>query len=114
MPSRRSLRRRIYFPIIPQPKKKVNRAKDTKLVKMYQTVRKRHGVFGGYALYIRTRPGIPGRDDGLALRTLAVVDLGQTAFGSFPEPVVQVYAGFLHGPADHIIADIPGTGEEVA
>ena len=23
-------------------------------------------------------------------------------------------AGFLHGPADHIVADVPGAGEEIA
>ena len=45
---------------------------------------------------------------------LAVVELGQTAFAGFTEPMVQVHAGFLHGPANHIIADIPGAGEEIA
>ena len=45
---------------------------------------------------------------------LPCVDLGEAAFAGFPEAVVQVDAGFLHSPADHIIADVPGAGEEVA
>ena len=44
----------------------------------------------------------------------SAVDLGQAAFAGFPEPMVQIHTGFLHGPADHIIADIPGAGEEIA
>ena len=42
------------------------------------------------------------------------VDLGQTAFTGFPEAVVQIDTGLMHGPADHIVADITGAGEEVA
>ena len=42
------------------------------------------------------------------------VKLGQAAFAGFPEAVVQVYTGFLHGPAYHIVTDITGTGEEIA
>ena len=44
----------------------------------------------------------------------AVIELGQAAFAGFAEAVVQVDAGFLHGPADHVIADVPGAGEQVA
>ena len=51
---------------------------------------------------------------GKLLFLFAVVNLGKTAFAGFPEPVVQVDAGFLHGPADHIIADVTGAGEEIA
>ena len=45
---------------------------------------------------------------------LSCVDLGQAAFAGFPEAVVQIDAGFQHGPADHIVADISRAGEEVA
>ena len=45
---------------------------------------------------------------------LSVIDLRQATFAGFPETVVQVDAGLMHGPADHIIADIPGAGEEIA
>ena len=50
---------------------------------------------------------------GVLLLDPAGINLGQTALGSFPEPMVQVDAGFVHSPADHIVADIPGAGEEV-
>ena len=43
-----------------------------------------------------------------------VVDLCQATFAGFPETVIQIDAGFLHSAADHIIADISGTGKEVA
>ena len=45
---------------------------------------------------------------------LSSIKLGKTAFTGFPEAVVQVNAGFFHGPADHIVADPAGAGEEVA
>lgn len=43
-----------------------------------------------------------------------VIQLGQAAFAGFPETPVQVHAGFVHGPADHVVADVPRAGEEVA
>ena len=46
--------------------------------------------------------------------TFAVVELGQAAFAGFPEAVVQVDAGLLHGPADHVVADVSGACQEVA
>ena len=46
--------------------------------------------------------------------TLTVIELGEAAFAGFAEPVVKVHAGFLHGAANHIIADIPGAGKEIA
>ena len=46
--------------------------------------------------------------------SLAVIKLGQAALAGFPEAVVQVHAGFPHGPADHVVADVPGAGEEIA
>ena len=42
------------------------------------------------------------------LFSFAVIELCQAAFAGFPEAVVQVDAGLMHGPADHIVADIPG------
>lgn len=42
------------------------------------------------------------------------VDLGQTAFAGFTEAVAEIDAGFVHGTAHHIVADIAGAGEEVA
>ena len=52
------------------------------------------------------------------MRTLSpptpFIDLCQSAFAGFPEAAVQVDAGFVHGPANHVVADIPGAGEEVA
>ena len=48
------------------------------------------------------------------MSALAVVQLGEAAFAGFPEPVIQVDAGFLHGPADHVVTDVTGTGEEIA
>ena len=45
--------------------------------------------------------------------SFAVVELCQTALAGFTETVVEVDAGFVHGAADHIIADIPGAGEEI-
>ena len=45
---------------------------------------------------------------------LSGVDLGQAAFAGFAEAVAQVDAGLVHGPADHVVADVTGTGEEVA
>lgn len=50
----------------------------------------------------------------MVLCALSVVELGQTAFAGFLEAVVQMDAGFFHSPADHIVADISGAGEEVA
>ena len=44
----------------------------------------------------------------------AVIELGEAAFGGFPEAVVQVYTCLLHGPADHIVADISGACQEIA
>ena len=44
----------------------------------------------------------------------ALVNLCQTAFAGLAEPVVEVDAGFFHGAAYHIIADISGAGEEIA
>ena len=44
----------------------------------------------------------------------AGVDFCQSAFAGFPETVIQIDTGFVHGTADHIIADVPGAGEEVA
>ena len=45
---------------------------------------------------------------------LASVDLGQTALTGFTETVIQVDAGLVHGTADHVIADISGTGQIIA
>jgi len=45
---------------------------------------------------------------------LAVVELGKAAFAGFPEPMIQIHAGFLHGPADHVVADVTGAGQEIA
>ena len=45
---------------------------------------------------------------------LSVIDLRQAAFAGFPEAVVQVDTGLMHGSTDHVIADIPGAGEEIA
>lgn len=45
---------------------------------------------------------------------LAAVEPCQTAFAGFAEPVVQIHAGFLHGSADHIVADVTRTGKEIA
>ena len=45
---------------------------------------------------------------------LAVIELCQSTFAGFTEAVIQMDAGFLHGPADHVIADISGAGEEIA
>ena len=42
------------------------------------------------------------------------VEFGKAAFAGFTEAVVQVDTGFLHGTADHVIADVSGAGEEVA
>ena len=42
------------------------------------------------------------------------VDLCQAAFAGFPETVIQIDAGLVHGTADHVIADVPGAGEEKA
>ena len=42
------------------------------------------------------------------------VDFCQTAFTGFTESVVQIDTGFMHSTANHIIANAPGTGEEVA
>ena len=46
--------------------------------------------------------------------SLPSVQLGKAAFAGFPKTSVQVDAGFVHGPADHVVADVPGTGEEIA
>ena len=46
--------------------------------------------------------------------SFSVVELGKTAFAGFPETMVQIDTGFLHGPADHVVADVSGAGEEVA
>ena len=43
----------------------------------------------------------------------AVIQLGKTAFAGFLETVIQVYTGFLHGTAHHIIADVAGSGKEI-
>ena len=43
-----------------------------------------------------------------------VIQLGKAALAGFPEALVQVDAGFVHGPADHVIADVSGAREEVA
>ena len=45
---------------------------------------------------------------------LSCVDLGQAAFAGFTETVVQIDAGLMHGPADHVVADVTGAGEEIA
>ena len=50
----------------------------------------------------------------LRLFSFAVIDLCQTAFAGFAEAVVEIDAGLVHGTADHIVADIPGAGEEIA
>ena len=55
-----------------------------------------------------------GAPVGSAVLFSSGVELGQTAFAGFAETVVQVDAGLLHGPADHIVADVTGAGEEVA
>lgn len=43
-----------------------------------------------------------------------VIQPGKASFAGFPEAVIQVDAGFLHGPAHHVVADVPGAGEVVA
>ena len=48
------------------------------------------------------------------IRLAALVELGEAPFAGLPEAVVKVDAGLLHGPAHHVIADVPGAGEEVA
>ena len=54
------------------------------------------------------------KDKSALLGALAVVELCQAAFAGFAEAVVEVDAGFMHGAADHIIADITGACEEIA
>ena len=49
----------------------------------------------------------------ISLCFLPVVEPGEAAFAGLFILVAQVQAGFLHGTADHIIADAPGAGEEV-
>ena len=46
--------------------------------------------------------------------TFPVIQPGEAALAGFLILVAQIQARFLHGPADHVIADVPGTGEEVA
>ena len=36
----------------------------------------------------------------------SVIDLSKTALAGFPEAMVQVNACFVHGTADHIVADV--------
>ena len=38
---------------------------------------------------------------------LSVVELGKAALAGFPEALVQIDAGFVHSPADHVVADVP-------
>ena len=45
---------------------------------------------------------------------ISCVDFGKAAFAGFAETVVKVDAGFVHSPADHIVADISRAGEEIA
>ena len=52
--------------------------------------------------------------DFLLFAALAIINLCKAAFAGFTETVVQIDAGFVHGAADHIIADVTGAGEEVA
>ena len=42
------------------------------------------------------------------------IELGKAALAGFAEAVVEVDARLVHGTADHVIADIPGAGEEIA
>ena len=43
-----------------------------------------------------------------------MVESSQTALAGFPKTVVQINARLVHSAADHIVADIPGAGEEIA
>ena len=45
--------------------------------------------------------------------TFAVIDFGKTALAGCPEAVAEINACFVHCPAHHIVADIPGAGEEM-
>ena len=53
-------------------------------------------------------------DEAFCCLLFPCIDLCQTAFTGFPEAVVQIDTGLMHGPADHIVADITGAGEEIA
>ena len=41
------------------------------------------------------------------------VELGKSTFAGLPKTVVQIDTGFLHGTADHIVADAAGAGKEI-
>ena len=45
---------------------------------------------------------------------LSGIDLSQTAFAGFTEAVIKIDTGFVHSSADHIVADVTGTGKEIA
>ena len=65
-------------------------------------------------MYKNSRP--PGGAGGLEglFGLLACVDLSQAAFAGFTETMVQIDAGFVHGTANHIIADVSRAREEIA
>ena len=44
----------------------------------------------------------------------AVIEPGEAALAGLPESVIQVDAGFPHGAAYHVVADVSGAGEEIA
>ena len=50
----------------------------------------------------------------MRLLLLAIINLRQAAFAGFPEAVVEIDAGLVHSAAYHVIADVPGAGEEIA
>jgi len=41
------------------------------------------------------------------------VELGKSTFAGLTEAVIQIDTGFLHSPADHIVADAAGAGKEI-
>ena len=57
---------------------------------------------------------VPGLCILLVFGAFAVIESCKTAFTGFLETVIQMDTGFLHGPADHIVTDAAGAGEEVA
>ena len=78
-------------------------------------------MMNNYVLYpiflsfsIAKRPNIaqkpdrpwPVRLESVLLGAFAVVKLCKAAFTGFAEAVIQMDAGLLHGPADHVIADV--------
>jgi len=50
----------------------------------------------------------------MGLPPVSGIELGEAALAGFTEAVVQIDARLVHGTADHIVADIPGSGEEIA